>query len=92
MEIPFDNNTGEKYTLEINVSEIEEGDGVVLKLNKKRANLFLCYLRRSPNQGMKRMSILVMTKQNRKAQVLGSWLVKTHNKSIECAREFPRFG
>lgn len=40
MEIPFDNNTGEKYTLEINVSEIEEGDGVVLKLNKKACESF----------------------------------------------------
>ena len=40
MEIPFDNNTGEKYSWEINVSEIETGDGVVLKLNKKACESF----------------------------------------------------
>ena len=40
MEIPFDINTGEKYTLVINASEIEEGDGVVLKLNKKACESF----------------------------------------------------
>lgn len=40
IEIPFDNNTGEKYTLEINVSEIETGDGIVLKVNKKACESF----------------------------------------------------
>jgi hypothetical protein len=35
MEIPFDNNSGEKYSLEINEKEIDTGDGVVLTLNKK---------------------------------------------------------
>lgn len=40
MIIPFDNNTGEIYTLDINVSEIETGDGIELKLNKKACESF----------------------------------------------------
>ena len=40
MYIPFDNNSGEKYTIEINVSEIETGDGVVLTLNRKACESF----------------------------------------------------
>jgi len=40
MDIPFDNNSGEKYTLEVNISEIEIGDGVTLKLNKKACESF----------------------------------------------------
>jgi hypothetical protein len=40
MEIPFDNNTGEKYSLSIIESEIENGDGVVLELNRKACESF----------------------------------------------------
>jgi len=40
LEIPFDNNTGEKYVLEILENEIESGDGVVLKLNKRACIAF----------------------------------------------------
>ena len=40
IEIPFDNNTGEKYSLDINIPEIETGDGVVLKLNKEACASF----------------------------------------------------
>lgn len=40
MEIPFDNNTGEKYTIKIDTSEIESGDGIVLNLNKKACKSF----------------------------------------------------
>lgn len=40
MKIPFDNNSGEIYTLEIAVSEIESGDGVVLTLNRKACESF----------------------------------------------------
>jgi len=40
MEIPFDNNSGEQYNLEIVVSEIESGDGVILTLNKKACESF----------------------------------------------------
>ena len=40
MDIPFDNNAGEKYTLTIAVAEIESGDGIVLNLNKKACESF----------------------------------------------------
>jgi hypothetical protein len=40
MDIPFDNNTGEKYSLGINIDEIDTGDGVELKLNKKACESF----------------------------------------------------
>jgi hypothetical protein len=40
MKIPFDNNSGEIYKLEIAVSEIENGDGVVLTLNRKACESF----------------------------------------------------
>jgi hypothetical protein len=40
MEIPFDNNTGEKYTLDVDEENIETGDGVVLVLNKKACVAF----------------------------------------------------
>jgi len=35
MEIPFDNNIGEKYSIKICTDEIDTGDGVQLTLNKK---------------------------------------------------------
>lgn len=35
MEIPFDNNSGEKYNLEVHENELDSGDGVVLKVNRK---------------------------------------------------------
>lgn len=35
MEIPFDNNTGEKYFLDISVEDIDSGDGVTLTLNRQ---------------------------------------------------------
>lgn len=34
MEIPFDNNIGEKYSLDISVEDIDSGDGVTLTLNR----------------------------------------------------------
>jgi len=34
MEIPFDNNTGEKYSLDISVEDIDSGDGITLTLNR----------------------------------------------------------
>ncbi len=34
MEIPFDNNTGEKYSLDISVEDIDSDDGVTLTLNR----------------------------------------------------------
>ena len=40
MEIPFDNNSGEKYTLDIVPNEIEAGDGVVINLNRKACEAF----------------------------------------------------
>ena len=40
MILPFDNNTGEKYTIEIIGSEIETGDGIVFKLNRKACESF----------------------------------------------------
>lgn len=40
MKIPFDNNSGEKYSLDIVASGIETGDGVVLTLNKKACEAF----------------------------------------------------
>ena len=40
MEIQFDNNTGEKYSLDISVEEIDSGDGVVLTLNRKACESF----------------------------------------------------
>ena len=40
MEVPFDVNSGEKYTLDILVENIETGDGVVLTLNKKACEAF----------------------------------------------------
>jgi len=40
MYIPFDNNTGETYSLEIDQEAIETGDGIVLKLNKKACLAF----------------------------------------------------
>lgn len=35
MEIPFDNSSGEKYAFEIFEELADEGDGIVLTLNKK---------------------------------------------------------
>lgn len=35
MDIPFDNNEGEKYTFEIIETQIETGDGIILTLNRK---------------------------------------------------------
>ena len=40
MEIPFDNNQGEKYKVDIRGEDIERGDEVVLKLNKKACIAF----------------------------------------------------
>lgn len=40
MEIPFDNNSGEKYSIKIDIDEIEVGDGIVLTLNKKACESF----------------------------------------------------
>ncbi len=40
MKIPFDDNTGEKYTLEISLDDIDTGDGVILELNKKACEAF----------------------------------------------------
>lgn len=40
MEIPFDNNTGEKYFLEIVPCDIETGDGVILTVNQKACEAF----------------------------------------------------
>lgn len=40
MEIPFDNNSGEKYVLNVVPSDIETGDGVVLIVNKKACEAF----------------------------------------------------
>lgn len=40
VEIPFDNNSGELYKIEIAISEIESGDGVVLTLNRKACESF----------------------------------------------------
>ena len=40
MKIPFDDNSGEKYSLDIAVQEIETGDGIVLTLNKKACLAF----------------------------------------------------
>ncbi|WP_139339051.1 hypothetical protein [Marinobacter lutaoensis] len=40
MEIPFDNNSGEKYVIDVVTSDIETGDGVVLTLNKKACEAF----------------------------------------------------
>jgi len=40
VEVPFDNNQGEKYKVEIHEKDSEEGDGVVLKLNKKACLAF----------------------------------------------------
>jgi hypothetical protein len=40
MEVPFDNNSGEKYSLDISVDDIDTGDGVVLTLNKKACESF----------------------------------------------------
>jgi hypothetical protein len=40
MEIPFDNNSGEKYVLNVVPGDIESGDGVVLTVNKKACEAF----------------------------------------------------
>tara|TARA_R100001377_G_C3180579_1_gene106487 strand:- start:1029 stop:1265 length:237 start_codon:yes stop_codon:yes gene_type:complete len=40
MKIPFDDNSGEKYSLEININDIDAGDGVVLKLNRRACEAF----------------------------------------------------
>ncbi len=40
MEIPFDNNTGEKYSLDIVTEDVDTGDGAVLTLNKKACESF----------------------------------------------------
>ena len=40
MHIPFDNNTGEKYSFSIEIEEIETGDGIVLTLNRKACQSF----------------------------------------------------
>ncbi len=40
MKIPFDNNSGEKYTLDVVPNEIESGDGVVITLNQKACEAF----------------------------------------------------
>ena len=34
MEIPFDNNSGEKYAFDISIEDIDSGDGIVLNLNR----------------------------------------------------------
>lgn len=40
MRIPFDDNSGEKYTLEIFAEQIGTSDGIVLTLNKKACKAF----------------------------------------------------
>ena len=40
MNIPFDNNTGEKYSLTIHPKDQEEGDGVQLVLNRAACKSF----------------------------------------------------
>lgn len=40
MKIPFDNNSGEKYSLEIDSKNIETGDGVILTVNRKACESF----------------------------------------------------
>ena len=40
MEIPFDNNSGEKYVLDVVPNDIDTGDGVVLTVNKKACEAF----------------------------------------------------
>ncbi|HCK0611273.1 hypothetical protein KW517_21960 [Vibrio fluvialis] len=40
MEIPFDNNSGEKYAIDVVPSDIEVGDGIFLTLNKKACEAF----------------------------------------------------
>ncbi|RYY01746.1 MAG: hypothetical protein EOO53_16100 [Gammaproteobacteria bacterium] len=40
MKIPFDNNTGEFYKLDIITADIENGDGIVLTLNSKACESF----------------------------------------------------
>lgn len=40
MKIPFDNNSGEKYELELIPEEMDSGDGAVLTLNAKACTAF----------------------------------------------------
>ena len=40
MKIPFDNNSGEKYELELYPDEMESGDGAVLTLNSQACRAF----------------------------------------------------
>jgi len=40
MEMPFDNNSGERYLVSVEVDQIESGDGVVITLNKRACESF----------------------------------------------------
>ena len=40
MNIPFDNNSGEKYSIVVSVDDIESGDGIVISLNRKACESF----------------------------------------------------
>lgn len=40
MKLPFDENSGETYSLQINANEIDAGDGVILTLNRKACESF----------------------------------------------------
>lgn len=53
MEIPFDNNSGEKYVFNVDLNEIEggEGDGILLSLNKKACESFAILFSRLAAEG-----------------------------------------
>jgi hypothetical protein len=40
MKVPFDENSGEKYQIEVFPADIDSGDGIVLTLNKKACAAF----------------------------------------------------
>lgn len=40
MNVPFDNNSGERFSFDVNEGEIDAGDGIVLVLNRKACESF----------------------------------------------------
>ena len=66
MEIPFDNNSGERYVLDVITSEIETGDGVVLTLNKNHVKLSLKFSVSWRHQRTEPIFIWVTTNRSRK--------------------------
>ena len=77
MEIPFDNNSGEKYVLDVVPSDIDTGDGVVLTVNKKACEAFA--------QLFSQMALIFIwgtMSLSLKVLALGWCAMTTHNKTL----------